>query len=87
MHLVTITTNHDDHDNFHHDQSIIMIRFLNCEECLRGAKEATCGWCLDPDPNKLARSKIIMIMIMNNSGAVCYAAHALVLRACSRLDR
>ena len=63
MHLVTITTNHDDHDNFHHDQSIIMIRFLNCEECLRGAKEATCGWCLDPDPNKLARSEIIMIMV------------------------
>jgi len=30
-------------------------RFLNCEECLKGAKEPTCGWCLDPDPNKLAR--------------------------------
>ena len=64
MHLVTITTHHDDHDNFHHDQSIIMIRFLNCEECLRGAKEANCGWCLDPDPNKLARSETIMIMVI-----------------------
>jgi len=28
---------------------------LNCEECLRGAKEIGCGWCLDADPNKLAR--------------------------------
>jgi len=28
---------------------------LTCEACLKGAKEKTCGWCLDPDPNKLAR--------------------------------
>jgi len=30
-------------------------RFLSCETCLQGAKEDTCGWCLDADPNKLAR--------------------------------
>jgi len=28
---------------------------LTCEACLQGAKEDTCGWCLDADPNKLAR--------------------------------
>jgi len=34
-------------------------RFLNCKECLVGAKEKDCGWCLDSDKNKLAKGCIL----------------------------
>jgi len=42
-------------------------KFLTCTECLRGAKEAGCGWCLDNDRNKLAKG--CMLETDCNSGA------------------